>query len=338
VKLDFRPVGSWVRERGAGIATRLGGLSSRATGSELKALPILSLSIVALWFLAALWVQLSSPGHLRLTRSEMERATSIAVSNPVVEVPGHYLPIVRAVLPRFENDELLGFLRKNQAAGEVASLQTHFDEVAATAAKLLESHPTRTLGVLPAELSLGGFATHVLIHAGWLHLLATVLLFLLAAPLLEERWGRPLLGGTIVLLALAGGAVFYAVNPTANRAFVGGSAVVAGLVAACVVTLENEEVDFLGWLGPLAGGELIAPAWTLAVPLALYELALWWAIQGSLPRSVDSAVGYPAHAAGAVLGCAVAFAVTKLGLVKEQTESQAPAPGSRQGAQASRTG
>ncbi len=89
-----------------------------------------------------------------------------------------------------------------------------------------------------------------------------------------------------------------------------------------------QEVDFLRWLAPLAEVELSAPAWALAVPWAIYEVFLWWVVQGALPGGVDNAVGYTAHAAGALLGGLLPLGIARLGW--EERYGRAPQPASKQ--------
>jgi hypothetical protein len=121
---------------------------------------------------------------------------------------------------------------------------------------------------------------------------------------------------SLALLVLASAGAFALVHIGADRALVGASSVVAGLVAAVVVRFRDQDVDFLRWLAPFAEVELSAPAWALAVPWAAYEILLWWLVQGALPGGVDNAVGYTAHAAGALLGGLLPLGITQLGWEK----------------------
>jgi len=280
----------------------------------LGALPTLSLALASVWLSVALVVGLGYASQLQRARDELHTAASYAIRDPVVRVNSHFLPVVRGVMPSFENEDMLGFLRKKQVSGKGPSSQDHFDELVAAAGETLAGHPYRALGVVPAQLSIHGFATHVFVHSGWLHMLTTLLVFLLVAPLLERLWGRAVFAGALVVLALVGAGVFCLVHAGASRALLGGSAVVAGLVAAAVARFRTEEVDLLHWLTPVVAEiELIAPAWVLGAVWAVYELLLWWAVQGELPRGVDNAVGYTAHATAAVAGGLLPLIISRLG-------------------------
>jgi len=279
----------------------------------LGALPTLSLGLAGVWLVVALVVGLGYASHLQRASDELHTAASYAIRDPVVRVNPHFLPVVRGVMPSFENEDMLGFLREKQVRGKGPTSQDQFDQLVAGAVETLAGHPYRGLGVVPAQLSIHGFATHVFVHSGWLHLLATLLIFLLVAPLLERLWGRAVFAGVLLLLTLVGAGVFCLVHAGANRALIGGSAVVAGLVAAAVARFRAEEVDLLHWLAPAAEIELIAPAWALGAVWAVYELLLWWAVQGAFPRGVDSAVGYTAHATAAVAGGLLPLIISRLG-------------------------
>jgi membrane associated rhomboid family serine protease len=280
---------------------------------RLQRLPLLSVSIVVLWVMATAVVELLWAPLLRTVEGDLQAAVEFAIRNPVVEVDARLLPAVRAVMPEFESNEMFAFLRRTPAQGGGASPQERFDALAAQAFASLDAHPHRVLGLVPRAPQAHSFIGHLLVHASWTHLLATVLIWLLVAPLLERLWGAGVLAGSVLLLGAAGGAVFFLAHSDADRALLGGSAVVAGLVSAVVVRFRNAEVDFLGWLSPWVKAELQAPAWTLALVWAGYEALLWWTVQGALPGGVDDAVGYAAHAAAVGLGALLPLAYSGLG-------------------------
>jgi membrane associated rhomboid family serine protease len=282
----------------------------------LSRIPVLSLGLVGVWLVVSLIVQVGFASHDRNVEEKLREAVIFAIHNPVVEVDARLIPAVRAVMPSFESNEMFAFLRKKRPEGDEATPQERFERFAADAFDALDRHPYRVLGVVPARLSMHGSLTHPFVHSGWLHLLGTVVIFLLAGPMLEGLWGRRVFAASLALLALVSAGAFAFVHIGADRALVGGSSVVAGLVAAVVVRFRNQEVDFLGWLAPFAEAELSAPAWALALPWAAYEILLWWVVQGALPGGVDNAVGYTAHAAGALLGGLLPLGIAHLGWEK----------------------
>jgi membrane associated rhomboid family serine protease len=279
----------------------------------LNRIPALSLGLVVVWLLVTLIVQIGFASRSENAERTVHEAVSFAIRNPVVEVDPRLIPAVQAVMPSFESNEMFAFLRKKRAPSDGTTPQERFDILAARAFDALDHHPYRVLGVVPAQPSVHAHLTHALVHSGWLHLLGTLLLILLAGPMLEKLWGRRVFAASLALLAVLSSGVFALVHMGADRALVGGSAVVAGLVAAVVVRFRKEEVDFLGWLAPFVEIELSAPAWVLVVPWAVYEALLWWIAQGALPGGVDNHPGYAAHAAGALLGGLLPLGIAQLG-------------------------
>ncbi len=274
-----------------------------------KSLPLVCLVVVSLWLLITAVVGLGFASRAERAEERMREAVDYAIENPVVKVPPRLLPAVRAVMPSFESNEMFAFLRDAESGGE----QAEFDVLVAGAFDALDSHPHRVLGVVPVALAPHTFATHWLVHAGLLHLLATVFLWLLAAPLLERVWGQRVFAGTLLTVALFSGAIFAVAHGSADRALVGGSALVAAAVAAVVVRFRSDEVDLLGWLHGVVEAEVSVPAWSLALLGAAYVAFVAWAVPGTHPAGLDNAVGFTAQAAGALLGAVAAFAVQRAG-------------------------
>lgn len=282
----------------------------------LKSLPLLSLGIATLWLLVWLLVEIGYGSLLRESREAHYQAARLTANDPLIAVSDSQMKVVRAVNPEFENDSLLEFMRKRSARDVVERAQSSFDELVTTASSSLDRHPFRLLGLVPTNRSGPAFATHFFVHSGFVHLLASLFLLLLAAPLLERRWGVLLLALNSSIIVLGSAGVFMLCHLESERALVGGSALIAGLVAAVLIRQPNDEVDFLGWLAPVVEVNLIAPAWALAGVWLLYEASLWVIAQGALPPGVDNAVGYTAHAGGVLLGGGLALLCGKLGLEK----------------------
>jgi len=279
----------------------------------LDGVPVLSIGLAVVWLVAGLVVQLTYTSHLQKAERELQAAVTFAIHNPAVVVGPRLLPVLRTVLPDFDGNEVFSFLRNKPTGRDEPTLQRDFGALVARAFATLDSHPYRTLGLVPAAPSARGFATHLLLHASWLHLLATLALWLLVAPLLERLWGAGVLAGVVLLVALSGAAAFAGVHAGADRALLGASPVATGLVSAVIVRFRGRELDFLGWLPSSLGAALRAPVWALAALWVAYAALLWWIVPGGLPAPVDNAVGYTAQAAGALVGGLLAVAIGRLG-------------------------
>jgi membrane associated rhomboid family serine protease len=285
-------------------------------------LPVVTLAFALLCVLVTAVVKLGYEGHAQRIAEELRDAATFAVQNPVVAVDPRLLPVVRGYMPGFDSNETFAFLRHNDA--KTRRVQKKFDDLDEQAFGSLDRHPYRVLGLVPSRPTLLGLAAHAFVHPGWSHLLATLVLLLIAGPLLEDLWGRAFFAAALVGCTLVGAAAFGLVHGDADRALLGASGSVAALVTAATVRLRTQEVDLLRWLSPFAGTELVAPVWVLTAAWGVYEAALWWMVQGELPVGVDNAVGYADHAVAAAVGALSALAMQRLG--GEARFGRRPAP------------
>ena len=212
--------------------------------------PFVSVGLAAVLLLGFLATEIGFRAERREVHLAAKEAVEHAVSNPVVEVGPRMMPIVRAVVPGFDANETFDFLRRK---GTRPKEQVRFDALAAETLESLDRQPDRRLGVIPASLWVPSFATHILVHAGWLHLFGALLLLLVMGPLLEAAWGRAITAALLVGSGLVGAGTYALVHPAADRALVGSAAMLAGLVAAAVMRFRDERVVLLDWLPGVAG-------------------------------------------------------------------------------------
>ncbi len=274
--------------------------------------PFVSVGLAAVLLLSFVALEIGFWAERRDLHLAAREAIEHAVQNAVVEVGPRMLPIVRALVPGFAAQETFDFLRRK---GTGSAEQARFDALAAQTLESLDAQPHRRLGVVPARLWAPSLATHVLVHAGWLHLLGALLLLLLVGPLLEAAWGRRVAAALLIGSGLSGAGAYALVHATSDRALVGASAVVAGVVAAALMRFRSERVVLLAWLPGVRGGAGVSlSCWVLGIVWIGYAALLGWALPGALPAGVDNAVGYSAQAAGAIFGVLLAAAVVRLGV------------------------
>jgi hypothetical protein len=175
-------------------------------------LPIVTLGVMVSWILVSLTVLLGYSSRLGEASESYYSAANLAIREPIVDVKGPYLDLVRAVVPEFENDNMLEFMRKKSTPSDGYTPQTTFEETADHGIAALRGHPFRTLGLVPSESPTYQFISHTWVHAGLIHLVATALLLLLVAPTLEALWGRALFGATIAIVPLMTAGLFYLVS------------------------------------------------------------------------------------------------------------------------------
>jgi membrane associated rhomboid family serine protease len=270
-----------------------------------------SLGLVALWLAVGLSMEIGFAAHADRGAAQMRGAVHYALDHPAVRVPPRLLPAIRAVMPAFESNEMFAFLRK--ANGGEGTRQEEFEVLAAAAFARVDSHPHRSLGLVPALRAPGALATHWLVHSGILHLLTTVLVWLLAAPIVEKLWGKAVFAAAMLLTTLLSAGAFALVHSGAEQALVGAGGMLACAVAALVVRFRAEEVDLLGWLPATLGARLVLPAWALGLLWMAYEGSGWWLVRGAQPAGLDNAVGYVAHALGLLFGGLAALGVRRAG-------------------------
>ncbi len=162
------------------------------------------------------------------------------------------------------------------------------------------------LGLVPADARLPALLGHLLLHADWFSLLATLFFVASAGPWLEARIGKRLLVASYAAAGLAGAALFVSLHSGSDAPWLGASAASAGLLGLLAVAARGAPADLLGVLAGRAGS-LLAPGWALA--------AVWFGAQ--LAGLVSGAEGaLPAHAAGFGFGAALALAFQRTGVLQ----------------------
>jgi membrane associated rhomboid family serine protease len=152
------------------------------------------------------------------------------------------------------------------------------------------------------------------LHAGLLHLLGNMLILYLAAPFIEDVWGRLVFGAFYLLSGLAAAGAHIASAPESTVPMLGASGAIAGVMGAFLVRYGSSRIEFFYMIGFLARGTFWAPAW-LMLPLWLVEQVLLGLMTSSL--GVQGGVAYWAHVGGFVFGGLVAGCI-KAGRVEER--------------------
>ncbi|MBW2269837.1 MAG: rhomboid family intramembrane serine protease [Deltaproteobacteria bacterium] len=282
----------------------------RQLGEPWRSLPLVTLGLAVLWLVFATVIELGFARSLRDADHRLRTAARFALEHPEVQVGPRVLPVAKVLMPLFESNEVFSFLRRRGV--EPGGTQDQFDELSTTALAAADAHPYRSLGLVPSAPRPMAFLTHGLVHSGVRHVLANLLLLLLAGPTLERLWGRWIFGAALVGWGLASGGLFAVLHAGSEGALLGGSTLVTGCVAALLTRMAREEIDFLAWLRPFGEIQLSAPAWALGVLWAVGTGFAAWSIPGAFP-GIDNAVGWTAQACAAALGAGAALAVWKLG-------------------------
>jgi membrane associated rhomboid family serine protease len=302
---------------------RLGGaLRELWTGK----VPLVSLALAIVWIVCQGVVEIGYSGRLERARAELGHSVEYFVEHPMLRIEPRMIPVLRNVMPGFEGNEVFSFLSKGQATDEGPSPQTVLDEKVWNAFGMLDSHPFRRLGVVPALAKPHTYLTFSLIHAGWLHLLASLALLFAVGPLLERTFGRAPFMGMILTIAVGSAALYAYVSPGVDRPLIGGTVIAIGLVSAVVVRFKAQNVDFAEWLSPWNDAEIRVPAWWAAIPALALVGAISLLTEVDLPASVGIAPGYVSYATASLLGVGFALTFAKYGVEKRFGDAPKPLP------------
>lgn len=169
-------------------------------------------------------------------------------------------------------------------------------------------------GIVPSEPRLLALVAHPFVHAGWLHLIGTLVVLALVGPWLEVQLGRALLCAGFSAAALVGATLFVATHPGAETPWLGGSAAAAGLVGAMLVGIGRGRVD----VSAVAAGVLP----TLLVPG--YALAALWVGRELAGFASGETAALGAHAGSFGFGAMLAFALRRSGIIEPPEKAADP--------------
>ncbi len=180
--------------------------------------------------------------------------------------------------------------------------QERLDALVAEAAGRLSEHPTQAWGVRAGKHRPQTLFTHVLLHAGWLHLLGSLFVLLLLGFYLEGSWGASLFAGVVVGSAVAAASVFGALVNEGAGTWIGSSGLIAGLLGAFAMRFGE------GWRDPSRALVFAIGLLFLAVPLLI---GVQWSVEtaaGPVAMTVSSFAFVAAFAFGAAAAAGIRFA------------------------------
>ncbi len=278
-------------------------------------IPIVA-AILALLCVAAFlpsWVFTDDP----LNRDRLNDAIGYWVKHPYLELDRDFVrrTLGRPALDRLDalrkehRDELLRAKPDDEA---LASEQATLDQLVAKAM----GRPTllRRFSLVPDRgFVQPGWLTAMFLHFGWMHLLGNLFFLWLAAPLLEDAWGRLFFAGFYLASGLAASLAHFAIDPDSTASMAGASGAIAGLMGAFAVRFPFRRiaVGYVVYLVVLfRRGIWQWPAW--------FAAGLWFADQAwdyFLGETGGVALG--AHLGGFAFGAVVSVAMKAAGLDRE---------------------
>ncbi|MFT3696427.1 MAG: rhomboid family intramembrane serine protease [Kofleriaceae bacterium] len=164
--------------------------------------------------------------------------------------------------------------------------------------------------------------TSAFVHGGWFHLVGNMLFLVLAATVLEDRWGRIKFGVFYLAGAIASTLVFDALYHGPVTFLVGASGAISATMGAFLIYYARTQITFWYWLTFRTGTFKMAAYFALPLWLAEQFLSLY--LQ---PDSGIAVVAYSAHIGGFAFGAAAALVGNMVfGKRDHEGEVEAPAP------------
>jgi membrane associated rhomboid family serine protease len=177
--------------------------------------------------------------------------------------------------------------------------QERLDGLVAEVVGRFEERPTQRWGLRAGEHRPKALLAHVLLHAGWLPLLAGLFLLLLLGFFLEGSLGATLFVLLGVGSTVAAASAFDAVVAEGTGAWIGSSGLLAGLLGAFAVRFGHD------WTDPSRSFVFLMGALFFGVPLAI---GVQWSIVPEGPP-LEPSVSVFAFAAAFVFGAAAALLI-----------------------------
>jgi membrane associated rhomboid family serine protease len=168
-------------------------------------------------------------------------------------------------------------------------------------------------GLVPAHLRARSFITHMFMHGGWMHLIGNLFMLMLAAPAIEDRFGRALFSAFYALSGIFAALFYTALTNHPDVPMVGASGAIAGVLGAFAVRFWSSQIRFayffIAGLRPV-WGTFEAPAWAMLSLWFGNELFQAWISDAA---GVAGGVAYWAHVGGFAFGAGAAYALRASG-------------------------
>ena len=279
--------------------------------TSVRRLPWVTLSILAACVLGFVFSGRFSPVPAEDRRIEEQVRATLEYwgEHPYLRLPDEFRTLFLAPALDPEQEQALGFRTHFEAAKPpLAELRAEQDEITARAGRAVASyqaHSLRRFGLVPTGGHAIGWLTHMFLHGGWLHLLGNMLILYLAAPFVEDVWGRPLFASVYLVAGFVAGLFHTLSNLHSSVPMIGASGAIAGVMGAFLVRHGTTRIKFF-YLFLLARGTFEAPAWVM---IPLWFLSQLW--MGFLTSQLDvgTGVAHWAHVGGFLTGVGLAWLV-----------------------------
>jgi len=275
--------------------------------SSVRRLPWVTFAVMALCVLAFLATKPSSSATDEGV-DELWAALEYYFEHPYLELDPTLEEAIGASGP--EGDAFFAAARESipppMVEADFKAEQARLDELTDQALATLGVETYNRWGLVPANPAAHAFFTHIFMHGGWLHLIGNLFIFYLAAPFIEDVWGRPAFAGFFLLGGLFAAFAHILRYPDSAAPMIGASGAVAAVMGAFLVRYWQTKIRFFYMFGIIIRGTFDAPAWAM-LPLWFAQQVFFATLTDSLSSGAGGGVAYWAHVGGFVFGVGVAW-------------------------------
>lgn len=290
--------------------------------TTVRRVPWVTFSIIGLCVVVYI-LTAGAPSNVESIEAAERRAVEYFLDHPYLELDPELKGYLYYSLRQRGGPEIVS----PEDPGEQLGEQRELDVLVAAFYDARNSIPYYRWGLVPTQQRPTAWLTHMLMHAGFLHLFGNLFLLYLVGPAMEDAWGHVLFALFYVASGMVAAFFFIAGFPDLNQPLVGASGAIAGVMGAFAVRYWNTRITFFYWLFFLKiyTGTFAAPAWLMLGLWVLAQIAFasgWWAFTTTADMGN---VAFEAHIAGFAFGAAIAFLIKKLEieevLIKPRIES-----------------
>lgn len=280
--------------------------------TTVRRMPWATLTIIGACVVAFVLTAIAPSGEDRIAFSEQE-LVAFFLDHPYLELDEHFKGYTYYSLrQQRDRQEILPPDDLDSLQREQRELDGLVEAYYATR----DGTPYFRWGLVPTRQRPVAWFTHMLMHAGLLHLFGNLFILYLAGPPLEDAWGHTPFAVFYVISGLVAAFFFIAGYPNIDEPLIGASGAIAGVMGAFAVRFWKTRITFFYFFFffKIYTGTFSAPAWLMLGLWVLAQIAFasgWWAFM-SMGDMGD--IAFEAHIAGFAFGVAVGFLVRKLAL------------------------
>jgi membrane associated rhomboid family serine protease len=285
--------------------------------TTVRRMPWVTLTILGACVLAYVLTVLAPSGEERVAARELE-AVGYALDHPYLDLD----PRLKGYLYYSMKEHDAPELPPPEDADVVESEQRQLDALVEAVFEERDGTPYFRWGLVPTRARPVSWFSHMLMHAGLLHLFGNLFILYLVGPPLEDAWGHTGYAVFYVVSGLLAALFFIAGYPDVDEPLVGASGAIAGVMGAFAVRFWNTRITFFYWLFfiKIYTGTFSAPAWLMLGLWVVGQIAFASGMWAFFSIADMGEIAFEAHIAGFIFGVAIAFVVKKLALEERYLE------------------